>query len=103
VYIHHFENVVFRRKIKDPVRSDDEEKMKPEEMVLVTQEANGCAVWYKYEDCRIIAFCSNRDVAIQRGATIEVEIARERARTSSCEFSLPNTLFAEIPAEEVRQ
>ncbi len=103
MFIHEFGSVMFKRLIKNAVRSDDEEKAKPQELILVTQETNGYAVWYQYESSSIIAFARSRDVAIRQAATIDVGNARGRAEESVCQFDLPDSYEAEVSEEGVRQ
>jgi hypothetical protein len=99
MYIFQFEEVLFKRPIQAAIRSDDEEKDRPAEWILVTKERNGFAVWHQYEESRIIAFGTDRDAAILCAALVEVEIARAKAIAGTCDFTLPSTLLAE---EETR-
>ncbi len=101
--IHEFEGVQFKRLIKNAVRSHDEEKAKPQELILVTRESNGYSVWYQYESSSIIAFARSRDVAIRHAAIIDIDNARERARASCCLFDLPESYEAEVSEEGTPQ
>lgn len=96
MYIHEFREVLFRRQIKDPVKSDIEEEMRPAIIIVVTKEANGYAVWYSYEHSRIIAFSLNRDEAIKYAALVNPEEAEQYAMEAACNYNLRPIGLAEI-------
>ena len=100
MYIGGFEEVLFRRLIKAPVVSDDEEKMKPEEAIVVTAERNGFAVWHQHQNSRIIGFGRNKHVMIRHAATVEIGLARTQANSGFCEYEFPASPEPELGARE---
>lgn len=101
MYISEFNNVLFKRVIKEAVRSDIEDEMRAAVFLVVTKESNGYAVWYSSSKARIVAFCNDRDAAIKYAAGIDRETAEEYADESSCNYNLPQGHLPEIREAKV--
>jgi hypothetical protein len=94
--------VLFRRDIRACVRSDNEGEARPPEFIAVTKEANGFAVWHSYEETRIIAWSTDRNLAIKCAVRTDPGEAVEYAASTRCNYiDIPNDV-AELPPREAR-